>query len=207
MGTWSANYQLYLAAAGEQGWADAINGNFDAIDAELRNRADALDVHKTSHDTTDGKLQLSTDLIVPTPNTISGNLNGNVTGAINGWNFATPKYYSPAGDPQTFIMSRDPRVIWDSIYPITGYISTKGIDINDWGGFGEVRVKFYDNEGGLLSSDDNRTSTIRNVPIPDNCHRITVENSGKNFDGFCYYYRGTLIATLLPGITTTAQLH
>ena len=41
MGTWTANYQLYLAAAGEQGWGDAVNGNFETIDTKIKESMDA----------------------------------------------------------------------------------------------------------------------------------------------------------------------
>ncbi|MDE2443071.1 MAG: hypothetical protein O0X49_01650 [Methanocorpusculum sp.] len=41
MGAWTANYQLYLAAAGEQGWGDLVNGNFETIDTKLKESMDA----------------------------------------------------------------------------------------------------------------------------------------------------------------------
>jgi hypothetical protein len=41
VGSWTANYLLYLAAAGEQGWGDAINGNFETIDTKIKESMDA----------------------------------------------------------------------------------------------------------------------------------------------------------------------
>ena len=40
MGYWTENYQLYLASAGEQGWAEEINGNFETIDTKLKESMD-----------------------------------------------------------------------------------------------------------------------------------------------------------------------
>ena len=41
MGSYTANYQLYMAAAAEQGGGDLVNGNFETIDTKIKESMDA----------------------------------------------------------------------------------------------------------------------------------------------------------------------
>ena len=36
MGTYTANYNLFMPSVGEQGWGDLVNGNFSTIDATMK---------------------------------------------------------------------------------------------------------------------------------------------------------------------------
>ena len=54
MGTYTANYQLYMPTIGEQGWGTLINGNFSTIDNTMKglsNRATALENADTAFNT------------------------------------------------------------------------------------------------------------------------------------------------------------
>lgn len=53
MGTYTANYNLFMPTVGEQGWGELVNGNFTTIDATLKglsNRATALENADTTFD-------------------------------------------------------------------------------------------------------------------------------------------------------------
>ena len=41
MGSYTANYQLYMAAAAEQGWGDLVAENFETIDTKIKESMDA----------------------------------------------------------------------------------------------------------------------------------------------------------------------
>lgn len=41
MGSYTANYQLYMAAAAEQGWGDLVSENFETIDTKIKESMDA----------------------------------------------------------------------------------------------------------------------------------------------------------------------
>lgn len=40
MGTYTANYQLYMPTIGEQGWGELVNGNFTTIDTAMKGLSD-----------------------------------------------------------------------------------------------------------------------------------------------------------------------
>lgn len=42
MGTYTANYNLFLPTIGEQGWGDLINGNFTTIDTTLKSLSNSI---------------------------------------------------------------------------------------------------------------------------------------------------------------------
>ncbi|MCZ9313095.1 MAG: hypothetical protein O0V67_06930 [Methanocorpusculum sp.] len=220
MGYWTENYQLYLASAAEQGWGDLVNGNFETIDAKLKEHADTLTSHTQSHDSVDGKMKMSADLIVPSPykiagnlqgnvignlngdvtgnlsGNVTGNLNGNVTGSINGWSFSSPNYVSPQGEPNRSI-SEGTRTIWNN-RPISGYLPIKGYAPN-MGWHLTITASFYNKTGLLLSTVSNNTSSVNNISIPSGCYKIVLTCTG-NSTG--YYGAGNPTATLLPGVTT-----
>ena len=60
MGTYTANYQLYMPTVGEQGWGDLMNGNLTTIDTTMKglsNRATALENTDTAFNTRITKLE------------------------------------------------------------------------------------------------------------------------------------------------------
>ena len=90
MGTYTANYQLYMPTVGENGWGTLINGNFETIDTTMK----GLDTRLTAVESeVNGNLSCTS---VTTSGTITssgkitgnggiaGNLTGNVTGSIYG---------------------------------------------------------------------------------------------------------------------------
>lgn len=219
MGSWTNNYHLYLCAAGEQGWGDAINGNFETIDEKLKEQADTHTSHTQSHDTVDGKMQTSADIIVPTPykiagnlqgnvignvtgnlsGTVTGNLSGDVTGSINGWSFQAPSYISPQSTSAQSAVNDigiGTRVIWDG-YPISGYLPIRGSPPQG-GNSATITASFYNKSGELLSSDSTNIAIDKNVIIPSGCYKIVITVTGNN--STAYYGAGDPTATLLPGI-------
>lgn len=42
MGTYTANYQLYMPTVGEQGWGELINGNYQTIDTTMKSLSNRL---------------------------------------------------------------------------------------------------------------------------------------------------------------------
>ena len=59
MGSYTANYQLYLAAAAEQGWGDLVNGNFETIDSILKTVSNTATSAKTAAENADSKAEVA----------------------------------------------------------------------------------------------------------------------------------------------------
>ena len=86
MGTYTANYQLYMPSIGEQGWGDLMNGNLTTIDTTMKslsNRITAVENEvngalSCTSVTTSGTIT-STGVI-----TANGGVKGNVTGNVTG---------------------------------------------------------------------------------------------------------------------------
>ena len=57
MGSYTANYQLYMAAAAEQGWGDLVNGNFETIDSILKTVSNTATSAKTAAENADSKAE------------------------------------------------------------------------------------------------------------------------------------------------------
>ena len=126
MGTYTANYQLYMPTVGEQGWGDLMNGNLTTIDTTMKslsNRITAVEnevngalsctsVTTSGTITSTGKITAnggigttslttsstitSTGLITANGG-IKGTLTGNVTGNVTGYLIA-PVTAAPSGN-------------------------------------------------------------------------------------------------------------
>ena len=104
MGTYTANYSLFMPTVGEQGWGDLVNGNFSTIDttmAGLNTRLTAVESEVNGNlsctsVTTSGTIT-STGQIVA-----NGGVEGNVTGNVTGFLFikGTIGTYGDAGDAE-----------------------------------------------------------------------------------------------------------
>ena len=57
MGSYTANYQLYMTAAAEQGWGDLVNGNFETIDSILKTVSNTATSAKTAAENADHKAE------------------------------------------------------------------------------------------------------------------------------------------------------
>lgn len=81
MGTYTANYNLYIPTIGEQGWGELMNGNLTTIDTTMKGldtRATALESADTAFDTRIAKLESGEFENI----TVAENVNGNVTGFL-----------------------------------------------------------------------------------------------------------------------------
>ena len=50
MGTYTANYQLYMPTIGEQGWGELINGNYQTIDTTMKSFSNRIGTLETETD-------------------------------------------------------------------------------------------------------------------------------------------------------------
>lgn len=50
MGTYTANYNLFMPTVGEQGWGDLVNGNFSAIDITMKSLSNSIGILETETD-------------------------------------------------------------------------------------------------------------------------------------------------------------
>lgn len=50
MGTYTANYNLFLPSIGEQGWGTLVNGNFTTIDTTVKNLSNHIETLETETD-------------------------------------------------------------------------------------------------------------------------------------------------------------
>lgn len=50
MGTYTANYQLYMPSIGEQGWGDLMNGNLTTIDTTMKSLSNSIGTLETETD-------------------------------------------------------------------------------------------------------------------------------------------------------------
>ena len=57
MGSYTANYQLYMATAAEQGWGDLVAENFETIDTILKTVSDTATSAKTAAENADSKAE------------------------------------------------------------------------------------------------------------------------------------------------------
>ena len=57
MGSYTANYQLYMAAAAEQGWGDLVAENFETIDSILKTVSNTATSAKTAAENADSKAE------------------------------------------------------------------------------------------------------------------------------------------------------
>lgn len=75
MGTYTANYNLFLPTIGEQGWGELVNGNFTTIDNTMKGLSNRI-----------GTIETETDAIESTVNGLGSRINaleGEVNGALN----------------------------------------------------------------------------------------------------------------------------
>jgi len=56
MGTYTANYQLYMPTVGEQGWGDLMNGNLTTIDTTMKSLSNSIGTLETETDAMKEKL-------------------------------------------------------------------------------------------------------------------------------------------------------
>ena len=100
MGTYTANYQLYMPSIGEQGWGDLMNGNLTTIDTTMKslsNSVTSLDSRLDTVETYGSRITAIENevngALSCTSVTTSGNVtvNGNLTvkGGISGGVFNT----------------------------------------------------------------------------------------------------------------------
>ena len=77
MGTYTANYQLYMPSIGEQGWGDLMNGNLTTIDTTMKGLNTRI-----------GTLETETDAVEERLATIEKNISfdseGNIVGNVVG---------------------------------------------------------------------------------------------------------------------------
>ena len=72
MGTYTANYQLYMPTIGEQGWGELINGNYQTIDTTMKSFSNRIGTLETETDAFDSRITALED-------GINVDLNGNIT--------------------------------------------------------------------------------------------------------------------------------
>ena len=65
MGTYTANYNLFMPSIGEQGWGELVNGNFTTIDTTMKNFGNRI-----------GTVETETDVIENRINAVESELNG-----------------------------------------------------------------------------------------------------------------------------------
>ena len=56
MGTYTANYQLYMPTVGEQGWGDLMNGNLTTIDTTMKSLSNSIGTLETETDAFDSRI-------------------------------------------------------------------------------------------------------------------------------------------------------
>ena len=72
MGTYTANYQLYMPTVGEQGWGDLMNGNLTTIDTTM-----------AGLNTRVGTLETETDAVAQRVGTLEGKVS-TIENEVNG---------------------------------------------------------------------------------------------------------------------------
>lgn len=70
MGTYTANYQLYMPSIGEQGWGDLMNGNLTTIDTTMKSLSNSV----TSLDSRLDTVETYGSRITAIENEVNGNL-------------------------------------------------------------------------------------------------------------------------------------
>ena len=57
MGTYTANYNLFLPTIGEQGWGELVNGNFTTIDGTVKGLSTRIETLETETDAFDSRIK------------------------------------------------------------------------------------------------------------------------------------------------------
>lgn len=154
-----------MAAAGEMGYAEKVSGNFAKIEEVLGTNEDALDAHKASHDTINGKLKLVADLLVPEPHIIEGKVKCNYV--------LTP--VRPLVTATTLTIGLEQSLQVYQVGPgetLSGSIPLKGLAVQN-----TTSVQFVDAEMNTLSSST-LTTTMTEYPIPGGTSGIYCVKAG-----------------------------
>ena len=77
MGTYTANYNLYMPTVGEQGWGDLMNGNLTTIDTTMKGLSNSIGTLETKMTTVEGKVA-NVELVVQNGNVTAEHINGNL---------------------------------------------------------------------------------------------------------------------------------
>lgn len=165
MGSWTSRYLLYMAAAGELGYAEKVSGNFAKIEEALGTNEDVLDAHKASHDTVNGKLKLSADILVPEPHIIEGKVKCNYV--------LTPVH--PLVTATTLTIGLEQSLQVYQVGPgetLSGSIPLKGAASQN-----STSVRFVDAEMNTLSSST-LASTMTEYLIPEGTSGIYCAKGG-----------------------------
>ena len=158
MGSWTSRYLLYMAAAGEMGYAEKVSGNFAKIEEVLGTNEDALDTHKTSHDTTtDGDLLVGGDIVVSDPHIIRGKMQSEYV--------MTP--IIPLVDGVAIDISTSNVGGNTQIYQISPGVTISGdIVARVNGGAIQSYLLFIDKNMNLLQKSTNLTTSLTRYTIP-----------------------------------------
>lgn len=96
MGTYTANYQLYMPTIGEQGWGTLINGNYQTIDTTMKGLDTRVGTLETEGDAVAQRVGTLESQVSAIENEVNGDLVCNsvtadsFNGEFNGkWNVAT----------------------------------------------------------------------------------------------------------------------
>lgn len=113
MGTYTANYNLFLPSIGEQGWGELVNGNFTTIDTAMVGLNTRIATLKTETDTMKEKLD---KIVIDSNGTIIGNLNGKIIPT-------SIKPYSISTSLTVTLSTNQPLVVYAGGVPCSGSIT------------------------------------------------------------------------------------
>lgn len=89
MGTYTANYQLYMPSIGEQGWGELINENYQTIDTTMKSFSNRIGTLETETDAVAQRVGTLEGKVSTIENEVNGNLvcNSVTADGFNGkWN-------------------------------------------------------------------------------------------------------------------------
>ena len=183
MGTYTANYNLYMPSIGEQGWGDLMNGNLTTIDTtmkglntrmgtaesnitSLKTRMGTAETTIASNKSRIGTLETETDTLKEKLDKIVIDANGTIIGDLNGK--ITPTSIKPysISTPLTVTLGTDQSlVIYAGGVPCSGSITISTTSSAPWGGAYLLIVTTNEIITNVLTNNSNQTFTFTNACI------------------------------------------
>ena len=119
MGTYTANYQLYMPTVGEQGWGELMNGNLTTIDTTMKSLSNSIGTLETETDAFDSRIK-ALEKTIPEEGVIDSEIIKMPTLSYNGYyTISSYQTYYGYGWNATIMMSP---------LPLNGIVSVKSSD-------------------------------------------------------------------------------
>ena len=155
MGTYTANYNLFLPTIGEQGWGELVNGNFSTIDITMKELNTHIETLEAMFDSKIGALE---DVVDTTTGTVT--VNSIVYRNVQTVNVTPSEYTIGYSDPIYILPFRGENFVYAGTLKFrVGYTNTPCI-------------YFYNIDGTMsryLGAKNNSTTTRTDtIAIPNN---------------------------------------